>query len=146
MKGFAYDPDSMFVSAEDSKFLRNIIDMPVNSVILLSGIALVVYGIIKSLFLKYENSIWYSGTGTVMTVFALFILAGFNNTCFYPSLSNPQSSLNIANASSSHYTLTAMSYVSILVPFVFGYIFYAWRSINNKKIDQREIESESHSY
>jgi cytochrome bd ubiquinol oxidase subunit II len=144
--GYSYDPNTMLVSAEKFKYLHNILEMPVNTVILLAGIVLVLYGIIRSLFSNFENAIWYTGTGTVLTVFAVFILAGFNHTCFYPSLTDMQSSLNIQNASSSHYTLTAMSYVSLLVPFVFAYIFYAWRSINNKKIDEKEIESETHLY
>ncbi len=146
ISGFSYDPDTLIVSKENFKYLHNIIEMPLNTVFLLSGIVLVLFGIIKSLFTTFENAIWYSGIGTVLTVFAIFILAGFNNTCFYPSLTDMQSSLTIRNASSSHYTLTAMSYVSLAVPFVFAYIFYAWRSINNKKIDQKEIESETHVY
>jgi cytochrome d ubiquinol oxidase subunit II len=144
--GFSYDPDTMIVTKENFKYLHNIIEMPLNTVLLLSGIGLVLYGIMMSLFRNFQNAIWYSGTGTVLTVFALFILAGFNRTCFYPSLTDTQSSLNIQNASSSHYTLTVMSYVSLLVPFVFAYIFYAWRSINNKKIDKQEMESETHIY
>jgi cytochrome d ubiquinol oxidase subunit II len=146
IEGFAYNPDTMIVVKEKYKYLHNILEMPVNTIILLAGIVLVLFGIIKSLFTNFQNAIFYSGLGTVLTVFAVFILAGFNNTCFYPSLTDLQSSLNIQNASSSHYTLTAMSYVSIAVPFVFAYIFYAWRSINNKKIDQKEMESETHVY
>jgi len=144
--GFSYDSETLVVSQEKFKYLHNLIEMPLNTVILLSGIVFVLYGIIKSLFTDFQNAIWFTGIGTVLTVFAVFILAGFNNTCFYPSLTDMQSSLNIQNASSSHYTLTAMSYVSLLVPFVFAYIYYAWRSINNKKIDQKEMESETHVY
>lgn len=146
IEGYSYDPATMIVVKEKYKYLHNILEMPVNTVILLLGIVLVLFGIIKSLFSKFENAIWFTGLGTVFTVFAVFILAGFNHTCFYPSLSDMQSSLNIQNASSSHYTLTAMSYVSLLVPFVLAYILYAWRSINNKKIDNQEMESESHTY
>ena len=144
--GFAYDPDTLFVSMEPNKYLHNFIQMPVNAFIFLAGVVLVLYGIIRSLLDRFQNSIWYSGTGTVLTVFAIFILAGFNNTCFYPSNADLQSSLHIQNASSSHYTLTAMSYVSLMVPFVLAYIVYAWRAINNKKIDQKEMESETHVY
>jgi len=146
LKGFAYDPDTMIVFREDYKYLHNILQMPVNTMILIIGIVLVLYGIIRSLFTDFPGVIWCTGIGTVLTVFALFIIAGFNNTCFYPSISNLQSSLNIQNASSSHYTLTAMSYVSLLVPFVFAYIIYAWRAINNKKVDQQEMDNESHTY
>jgi len=111
IEGYSYDPATMIVVKEKYKYLHNILEMPVNTVILLLGIVLVLFGIIKSLFSKFENAIWFTGLGTVFTVFAVFILAGFNHTCFYPSLSDMQSSLNIQNASSSHYTLTAMSYV-----------------------------------
>ena len=78
--------------------------------------------------------------------FALFLLAGFNHTSFYPSTYDLQSSLTIQNASSSKYTLTAMSYVSLMVPFVAAYIWYAWKAINNKKMDEKEMEEESHTY
>jgi cytochrome bd ubiquinol oxidase subunit II len=144
--GYSYDPVTMVVSPEKYKYLHNLLQMPVNTVILLAGVVLVLFGIIKSLFSHFENAIWFTGLGTVLTVFAVFILAGFNNTCFYPSLADMQSSLNIRNASSSHYTLTAMSYVSLAVPFVLAYIFYAWRQINKKKIDAKEMESDNHSY
>jgi cytochrome d ubiquinol oxidase subunit II len=146
IEGFAYDPDTMIVTKEKFKYFHNLVEMPINTAILLTGILLVLYGIIRSLFTNFPKAIWFSGLGTVLTVFAVFILAGFNHTCFYPSLTDMQSSLNIQNASSSHYTLTAMSYVSLLVPFVLAYIFYAWRSINNKKIDEQEMESETHLY
>jgi cytochrome d ubiquinol oxidase subunit II len=146
IRGFAYDPGSRFVFMEDHKYFHNILEMPVNSFILLIGTGLVLFGIIRSLLSGFQNAIWFSGTGTVLTVFAIFILAGFNQTCFYPSLSNLQSSLTIENASSSKYTLTVMAYVSLVVPFVFAYIAHAWRSINNKKIDQTEMEGGSHTY
>lgn len=133
--GFAYDPETLVMYMEPNKYLNNFIQMPVNTIIFLAGVVLVLFAIIKSLLTDFENAIWYSGTGTVLTVFAIFILAGFNNTSFYPSLADLQSSLHIQNASSSEYTLTAMSYVSMLVPFVLAYIVYAWRSINNKKIN-----------
>ena len=145
-KGFAYDPDTMVVSQVPFKYWHNILNMPLNSAILLVGVVFVLYGIIRSLAGNFPNAIAWSGTGTVLTVFAIFILAGFNDTCYYPSVSDLQSSLNIQNSSSSEYTLTAMSYVSLLVPFVFVYILYAWRAINKKKIDQAEIESDSHAY
>ncbi len=145
-KGFAYDPDTFIVSREPFKYLHNILEMPVVGIILAGGIALVLYAIIRSLAGSFPNAIAYSGTGTVLTVFAVFLVAGLHNTCYYPSVTDLQSSLNIQNSSSSLYTLTAMSYVSLLVPFVFAYIFYAWRSLNRKRIDSREIEGDSHAY
>jgi cytochrome d ubiquinol oxidase subunit II len=144
--GFAYDPETLVISMEPNKYLNNFMEMPVNTIIFLTGVVLVLYAIIRSLFNEFQNAIWYSGIGTILTVFAVFILAGFNNTSFYPSTADLQSSLHIQNASSSKYTLTAMSYVSLLVPFVLAYIVYAWRAINKKKIDQDEMETESHIY
>lgn len=144
--GFAYDPDTMMVSMEKNKYLHNFIQMPVNTIIFLLGVVLVLYSIVRSVFQDFENAIRYSGTGTVLVVFSLFILAGYNNTCFYPSISDLQSSLNIQNASSSRYTLVAMTYVSFMVPFVLGYIIYAWKSLNKKKIDENEMNNESHVY
>ena len=92
------------------------------------------------------QGIWFAGSGTVLTVWALFILAGFNNTSFYPSVHDLQSSLTIENASSSRFTLIAMSYVSLIVPFVIGYIWYAWKAMNRKQISVEELEQEHHSY
>ena len=123
--------------------------MPVVAVLLLLGVAMVLVGIIRPLtcFVKCgTKGIWLSGLGTILTVFSLLLLAGFNNTAYYPSTFDLQSSLTIQNSSSSHYTLTIMSYVSLLVPFVIAYIWYSWRSIDNKKIDIEEIKSESHTY
>jgi len=146
MEGYAYDPDSLMVYMEPGKYLHNLLEMPVVTTILLTGVVGVVYAIVRSNLKPFHNAVWFSGIGTVLTVFSLFLVAGFNNTCFYPSYADLQSSLHIQNASSSQYTLTAMSYVSLFIPFVLAYIFYAWRSVNNKKIDKEEMDSESHVY
>jgi cytochrome bd ubiquinol oxidase subunit II len=148
-KGFAVDPGSGVVSIEPYKYLHNLIAMPLVAVLFLVGVVSVLFGIGGNLlkFEKYrDKGIWFTGIGTVITVFALFLVAGFNNTSYYPSTFDLQSSLTIQNSSSSHYTLTAMSYVSLFVPAVFAYIFYAWRAINKKKIDKSELETESHLY
>ena len=144
--GFAYDPDTKEVFMEANKYWHNFIQMPVNLIIFLIGVVLVLFGIIKSILKDSSNGIWYSGIGTILTVFALFILAGFNNTAFYPSIYDLQSSLTIENASSSKYTLTAMSYVSLMIPFVIAYIWYAWKLINNKKINAEEMNEDIHIY
>jgi cytochrome d ubiquinol oxidase subunit II len=120
--------------------------MPFNTLLILLGVALVLYGLYMALLRQGIKGIWFTGAGSVLTVFGLFILAGFNHTCFYPSTYDLQSSLTIENASSSHYTLTAMSYVSLMVPFVLAYIWYAWKSINSKKIDQAEMNEGGHLY
>ncbi len=120
--------------------------MPINSVLLIAGVVLVLYSIIRSNLQEFENAIWFSGIGTILVVFSVFILAGFNNTCYYPSAFDLQSSLHIENSSSSHYTLTAMTYVSLFVPVVIAYIIYTWRAINNKKIDKAEVENHSDTH
>ncbi len=144
--GFAYKPGSGEVFAEPYKYLHNLLEMPVNTLMLLVGVAAVLWGIVSTLLKGGSKGIWFVGAGTVFTVWALFILAAFNNTCFYPSLSDMQSSLTIEKASSSRFTLVAMSYVSLFVPFVLAYIWYAWKSMNNKKISSEELEGEHHVY
>ena len=147
--GYAVDPKTGIVSMEPYKYLHNLIALPVVAILFILGVAGVLLGIIRSVacFEKcHTKGIWLSGTGTVLTVWALLLLAGFNHTAFYPSNWDLQSSLTIENSSSSHYTLTAMSYVSLLVPFVLAYIWYVWRAIDKKKISTEELQSESHVY
>jgi cytochrome d ubiquinol oxidase subunit II len=147
--GFAVDPATGNVFMENFKYLHNLLAMPVVLILFLLGVLLVLWGIIRPLW-KFEKcasqGIWFAGIGTVLTVFSVFLLAGFNNTAYYPSTYDLQSSLTIMNSSSSHYTLTAMSYVSLLVPFVLAYIWYAWWSMNRKRIDVAEMETEEHTY
>jgi len=147
--GFAVNPQTGEVFMEPYKYLHNLIQMPVVAILFVLGVALVLIGIIRPItcFEKCSTKgIWGAGIGTVLTVLALFLLAGFNNTAFYPSTFDLQSSLTIQNSSSSLYTLTAMSYVSLLVPFVIAYIWIAWRSIDNKKIDIEELNNETHVF
>jgi len=145
-KGFAIDPANQRVYMEPYKYLHNLLAMPLVTILFLVGVLLVLYGILQSLLKTYTKGIWFSGFGTILTVFGLLLIAGFNHTAFYPSTFDLQSSLSIQNSSSSHYTLTAMSYVSLLVPFVLAYIYSAWKSINNKKITAEEISNETHIY
>ncbi len=144
--GFAYDPVSKKVSYESYKYLHNFLQMPLVLIIFLLGVVLVLLGIGKSIFTICTKGIWVAGAGTIMTVLALFLLAGFNNTAFYPSTFDLQSSLTIENASSSKYTLKVMGYVSLMVPFVIAYIWYTWRLMNNKKIDADEMNEDIHIY
>ncbi|TAJ12277.1 cytochrome d ubiquinol oxidase subunit II [Marinilabiliaceae bacterium JC017] len=141
--GFAVNPNTEEVFMEPFKYFNNLLTMPIVTILFLGGVVLVLWGIISSLITTNTSGIWFSGTGTILTVFSLLLLAGFNNTAFYPSThGDMQSSLTIMNASSSHFTLTAMSYVSLLVPFVLGYIWHAWKSINNTKITKDEMSSD----
>ena len=129
------------------KYFYNFIEMPVVLIIFLAGVVLVLFGIGKTMLKKtFDKGIWFAGIGTVLTVLALLLTAGYNNTAYYPSYTDIQSSLTLANSCSSQYTLNTMAYVSILVPFVIAYIFYAWRSIDNRKIDAKEMDEGGHAY
>mgnify|MGYP002349976965 FL=1 len=146
-QGFAYNPETGEVFMEKYKYFHNLIQMPVVLIIFLAGVVGVLAGIARFLFCRSLSGIWFSGAGTVLAVLALFLIAGLNNTAYYPSLHNLQESLTIENSSSSHYTLTAMSYVSLFVPVVITYIFFVWRAINNKPIQKADLEDEnSHIY
>jgi cytochrome bd ubiquinol oxidase subunit II len=112
----------------------------------LAGVILVITGIFISWFKTSKKGIWFSGSGTVLTVFSLLLVAGFNRTSFYPSTFDLQSSLTIENSSSSQYTLTVMSYVTLLVPIVLAYIFWVWRALDRKKMDREEIRENDHVY
>ena len=147
--GFNYDPATKVVNMESFKYLHNLLAMPAVLIILLIGVVLVLWGIIRGAFFAEKcgrKAIWFAGAGTILTVFALFLTVGYNHTAFYPSIYDLQSSLTIQNASSSKYTLTAMSYVSLLVPFVVAYIWYAWRSMNKEDITAKEMEEDTHAY
>ena len=147
MDGFAVDPVTGVVSMETFKYLHNIIALPLVTILLLLGIILVLYGIFWTLVKNaFRRGIWFAGTGTVLTVTALLLLAGYNNTAYYPSVADLQSSLTLANSCSSEFTLTTMFYVSLLVPFVLAYIFYAWRKIDSKSIDADELQHDEHAY
>ena len=129
-------------------YFINLIEMPAVLAVLLVGVVLVLFGIIKTILSQtWRKGIWFAGTGTVLTVLALLLCAGWNNTAYYPSLTDLQSSLTLQNSSSSPFTLKVMSYVSILVPFVLAYIFYAWRALDLHKIDAEEMEQkDGHTY
>ena len=141
--GFAYDPSTGVISIVPMKYLDNFITLWYVSLVLVVGVVLVLYGIIRTIVSKtYICGIWPAGIGTVLTVLSLLLCAGLNNTAYYPSLADLQSSLTIANSSSSEFTLQVMSVVSILVPFVLAYIVYAWHSIDKKKLDKEEISTD----
>jgi cytochrome d ubiquinol oxidase subunit II len=146
MKGFAYDPETLLVSMEPFKYLHNLLAMPLVLILFLAGVVLVLFSIYKGIFSQGITAFYFAAAGTILVVFSLFLVAGLNKTCYYPSNYDLQSSLHIENSSSSHYTLTAMSFVSLLSPLVIGYIYLAWSAINKKKIDPEEMENESHVY
>ena len=145
--GFAVNPDTQEVYMQPFKYFTNFIEMPVVLILFLIGVVLVLFGIGKTVLKKtFDKGIWFTGIGTVLTVLSLLLVAGYNNTAYYPSYTDLQSSLTLANSCSSEFTLKTMAYVSILVPFVLAYIFYAWRSIDRHKITEKEMDEGGHSY
>ena len=143
--GFAVD-DMGRIYMEPHKYLNNFISMWYLLIILLIGVVLVLFGIGKTIVSKdYIGGIWPAGIGTVLTVLALLLCSAWNNTAYYPSTADLQSSLTLQNSCSSEFTLTTMFYVSLLVPFVLAYIVYAWRAIDAKKLDKDEIQND-HAY
>jgi cytochrome d ubiquinol oxidase subunit II len=141
MKGFGVDSTGI-VSLVGSKYLSNLLAMPHLLVLLLSGIVLVLYGVVSSAFTQSDKGIWFSGLGTVFVGLVVLCLPAFNNTAFYPSKLDLQSSLTIYNASSSMFTLTIMTYVAIGIPFVLGYVVYVWKLMDSKKLTVDEITHE----
>lgn len=145
--GFAVNPETGEVYMESYKYFQNLIQMPYLLVLFLVGVVGVLYGLIRSVFCKtFTKGIWFAGIGTILTVLALLLSVGYNHTAYYPSLSDLQSSLTLANSCSSKFTLEVMAYVSILVPFVLAYIFYAWRAIDRKPITPEEMRNDEHTY
>ena len=145
-EGYAINASGL-VYMEPYKYLNNMIEMWGLLVLLLSGVIMVLFGIIYTIISKrFIAGIWQAGLGTIFTVLALLLLAGWNNTAYYPSTADLQSSLTLANSCSSEFTLRTMFYVSLLVPFVLAYIFYAWRAIDKKKITKEEIQGDDHAY
>lgn len=142
--GFSFK-NNVFVY-EDFKFLSNFLANPLLLILYAVGAMLVIYALFSTLFQKSTQGIWFSGIGTVLVVLSFLCLLGYNQTPIYPSLCDPQSSLTIQNASGSHYTLSAMSYVSLVVPFVLGYIVLVWRAMDKTKITSEEIASDAHHY
>jgi cytochrome bd ubiquinol oxidase subunit II len=139
MDGYAYDPQTGRVFMEAHKYLVNYMEMPVALGFFIAGVVLVLFGIFIAWQRRSKKGIWYSGTGTILTVLSLFLVLGFNNTAFYPA-KDLQSSLTIENASASHYTLAVMSYISLTVPIVLTYIFFTWRAIDKNKIKEEDMD------
>ena len=145
-EGYAVNGAGVIVM-EPMKYLNNLLAMWPLAIILLVGVVLLLFGIVKTVLKpEYVRGIWPAGIGVVLVVLVLFLIAGWNNTAYYPSTADLQSSLTLQNSSSSEFTLKAMFYVSFLVPFVLAYIVYAWRAIDKKAIDRKEIAEDDHAY
>ena len=145
-EGYAVDAATGTVFMEPYKYLHNLIEMWPLLVVLLIGVVFVLFGILWSLTHKeYKRGFWVAGFGTVVTVTVLLLLTAWNNTAYYPSTADLQSSLTMQNSSSSEFTLRTMFYVSLLIPFVLAYIVYAWQAIDKKELSLDEIKSD-HAY
>ena len=143
--GFAVDSEG-FVSMEPYKYLMNLLHHTEVLVMMGLGVLLVLAGIYIGAFTKHRRGFWFTFSGTVLVVMAVFFLAGFYNTAYYPSLTHLQSSLTIRNSSSSYFTLKVMFWVSLLIPFVLAYIAYAWHAMDHRKITREEIEKTKSKY
>lgn len=145
-KGYAIT-DNNQIELVRYKYFHNLLEMPVNTMLFLLGVISVLYGIIRTLISpQWRKGIWFAGAGSILAVIGLLIIAGFNNTAFYPSSTDLNSSLTIYNASSSLYTLKAMSWVSLIIPIVIAYIWYVWRSMTRKAISTKELEEADTKY
>ena len=142
-EGFAVDPSTGLIVMEPMKYLHNLIAMWPLLIVFAVGVVLLLYGVGRTIVSKtYIKGIWPAGIGVVLAVLALMLCAGWNNTAFYPSNADLQSSLTIANSCSSEFTLRTMFYVSLLVPFVVAYIAYVWYAMDKKKLTKEEVSDE----
>ncbi len=146
MDGYAVDPESGAVGLEAGKYLHNLMVMPLLAVMLACGLVLVIWGVVGNRFTSGDKGIWLAGPGTFLVALTLFLLAGYNNTPFYPSTFDPASSLTIHNASSSHYTLTVMSYIALAIPVVLAYVFCFWRKMDIGKLSTADMARELDLY
>ena len=142
-EGFAVDPSTGLIVMEPMKYMHNLIAMWPLLIVFAVGVMLLLYGVGRTIVSKtYIKGIWPAGIGVVLAVLALLLCAGWNNTAFYPSNADLQSSLTIANSCSSEFTLRTMFYVSLLVPFVVAYIAYVWYAMDKKKLTKEEVSDE----
>lgn len=145
--GYAVNAQTSEVYLEEMKYLNNFIEMPIVGILFVLGVVTVLYGIINTVVNpKFKKGIWFAGVGTVVTVTMLLLVSGLNNTAYYPSSVDLQSSLTIFNSSSSYFTLSVMSVVSLFVPVIIAYIVYAWGSLEKKKLGLEELDTDGHSY
>ena len=141
MEGFAVDAEGV-VTMEKGKYFHNLIQMPAVLIMFLLGAVLLVAGVILTLVKKeFNRGIWFSGPGTVLAVMAIFMIAGYNGTAYYPSTADIQSSLTLSNSCSSEFTLKTMAIVSLIIPFVVAYIAYFWRQMDKKSLTKEELEN-----
>lgn len=145
--GFAVHPETGIVFMEPYKYFHNLTDMPILLVLFLLGVTGVLLGLIRGIFCHTSrNGFWFTGTGTILTVLSLLLCVGYNHTAYYPSTADLQSSLTLANSSSSLFTLKTMAYVSLLLPVVVAYIAYVWKVMDRKPLTSEEITGNEDVY
>ena len=146
-EGYELNRDTGKISLVQYKYFFSLVQMYWVGVLLLIGVVLVLYAILRTVMQNtFRSGIWFSGIGTILVVLSLFFVAGYNHTAYYPSVADMQSSLTIYNSSSSLFTLKVMSVVSILVPVVLAYIAYTWRIMDRHSITEEEMQHESEKY
>lgn len=146
-EGYAVDPVTQAVSLAPYKYWHNLTAMPAVAVVFVLGVVLVLYGVVRTLVSpRFVRGIWTAGAGTVMAVLALLLLVGYNDTAFYPSTADLQSSLTLRNSCSSEFTLRTMAWVSLFIPVVLAYIAYAWHAIDRRSLTRSELEHDEHRY
>lgn len=139
MEGFAVN-DQGTVYLESGKYLHNLLQMPIVLALLLIGAVLLVAGVVMTMRkATYTRGIWLAAPGTVFAVMALFLIAGYNDTAYYPSTADLQSSLTLTNSCSSEFTLRTMAAVSLVIPFVLAYIAYFWRKMDKQSLTTDEL-------
>lgn len=145
--GYATVPSTGTIFLQPYKYAANLQEMPWIAALILAGALAILTGVLRTLFRpSYERGIWWTGTGTVLAVTGLLLAAGYNDTAYYPSVYDSQSSLTLSNSCSSLFTLRVMTYVSLLIPFVLAYIAYAWHSIDREKISDDEMKEGGEHY
>lgn len=127
---------------ESNRYLHTFIAHPISVLTpFIIGLGLFILGGLRA----KKSGFWCTAAGTVAIVFALLFSAGVGGAPFYPSYVDIQSSLTAANSSGSRYTLVVMSYVSLFVPVVLGYIAVVWRSMA-RPLTHDEIKNDPFSY
>jgi len=145
-KGYTLNPETGEVKMVERHYLVSLFSSPGTTIMFIAGVGLVLFSLYLGIMKHSTRAVWYAGFGTVPVVMALFFMAGYGDSVFYPSSSDLQSSLTLKKASSSEFTLRTMFYVSFIIPFVVLYIWYAWRSLNRQKINVEEMASGEHKY
>ncbi len=145
--GFAVHPETGIIFMEPYKYFHNLTDIPILLVLFLSGVTGVLFGLIRGIFCHTcHNGFWFTGAGTILTVLSLLLCVGYNHTAYYPSTTDLQSSLTLANSCSSLFTLKTMAYVSLLLPIVMAYIAYVWKVMDRKPLTSEEVTKNEDVY